>query len=229
MKNHFENKKVENTINIKERNYGEDKYDISFQTIYNPTFTSFLNRKAKDENGERGKNEKTNVQTNVVPNGLQEGDIKFELNVEGWTNQNVRVIVSTSEENREKYGIQTRKNNGNWGEETEIEFDENGIVSARLVDKETGRNAGEERTIKIGNIDKTAPEKPTYEAKYAEDNTIYPSGTWINKLVYTIISSYDDLSGIKQIECSKNKTTWTKLNLARSNGIDVTGNKYYGD
>lgn len=55
MKYHFENKKVENTINIKEINYGEDKYDNSFQTIYNPTFTSFLNRKANDENGEATK------------------------------------------------------------------------------------------------------------------------------------------------------------------------------
>ena len=55
MKYHFENKKVENTINIKEINYGEDKHDNSCQTIYNPTFTSFLNRKAKDENGESAK------------------------------------------------------------------------------------------------------------------------------------------------------------------------------
>jgi hypothetical protein len=55
MKYHFENKKVENAINIQEINYGEDKYDNSFQTIYNPTFTSFLNRKDKDENGESKK------------------------------------------------------------------------------------------------------------------------------------------------------------------------------
>lgn len=55
MKYQFENKKIENTINIQEINYGEDKYDNSFQTIYNPTFTSFLNRKAKDENGESAK------------------------------------------------------------------------------------------------------------------------------------------------------------------------------
>lgn len=55
MKYQFENKKIENTINIQDINYGEDRYDNSFQTIYNPTFTSFLNRKAKDENGESAK------------------------------------------------------------------------------------------------------------------------------------------------------------------------------
>ena len=54
MKYHFENKKGEN-IKIKEINCGEDKYNNSFQTVYNPTFTSFLNRKARDENGESTK------------------------------------------------------------------------------------------------------------------------------------------------------------------------------
>jgi len=52
IKIHFDNKKVESIINIKEINYGDDKYDNSLETIYNPTFTSFLNRKARDENGE---------------------------------------------------------------------------------------------------------------------------------------------------------------------------------
>ena len=50
------NKKKVNSININEYNYNNYfKNENTFQTIYNPTFTSFLDRKIKDNNDEISK------------------------------------------------------------------------------------------------------------------------------------------------------------------------------
>ena len=51
IKKNSKNKKKVNSININEDNYNNYfRNENSFQAIYNPTFTSFLNRKIKDNN-----------------------------------------------------------------------------------------------------------------------------------------------------------------------------------
>ena len=83
-------------------------------------------------------------------------------------------------------------------------------------------------TLKAVWKDIKEPEKPTYEAYYSSNNEVYVSGTWTNQEVYTKITAVDNETGVARIEYSTNKSSWTKLNLAKSNGVTGTHPTYTG-
>ena len=91
-----------------------------------------------------------------------------------------------------------------------------------------GTNIGGSNTANITTIDKTAPSKPVYQAYYKDDNSSYTSGTTAYKAVNTRITVTDGLSGIREIQCSYDKTNWSTLKLAESSGLQQNGNTYYG-
>ena len=70
---------------------------------------------------------------------------------------------------------------------------------------------------------------PTWKAHY-EDEKEYQSGTWTNKVVYTLVSVNSPSTTIKEIQYSlDNGSTWQKLSFSHSNGLNNTGNIYSGD
>ena len=77
-------------------------------------------------------------------------------------------------------------------------------------------------------VDDIAPTKPTVALKHTADDTTYTSDTWTNKQVYTTITSTEAGSGVTEIYYSLNNSTWTKLNLGKSNGVQHSGTSYYG-
>ena len=77
--------------------------------------------------------------------------IKFTASETEWTNENVEVTASVTEEG---YTLQTKKDNGEWGEENPITFTENGIMYARITD---GENVSVQQSYSVSNIDKEKP------------------------------------------------------------------------
>ena len=76
--------------------------------------------------------------------------------------------------------------------------------------------------------DLTPPSKPTVTLKHTADDTAYTSDTWTNKQVYSTITSTDAGTGVTEIYYSFDNSTWTKLYLAKSNGVQHSGTSYYG-
>ena len=93
-----------------------------------------------------------------------------------------------------------------------------------------GENSREEKkeTYEI-KIDKVAP--TLFNSSYYTQNPSgeYKSGTWTNKEVFTHLSGIEEKSGVDVIYYSTDKQTWNKLNLGKSNGIQVTNNNFYGE
>jgi len=177
--------------------------------------------KVLDAAGNRAETKVSNVFT-IGENTLEDNKIALVPSTTDWTNKNVTVTVT--------YGKNLSKNRkAGMGSTltasaTTITATENGTAHAEATDIAGNKVVAE---LKIGNIDKKAPNKPTYEAKY-EDNTSYTSGTWTNKLVHTIISSEDNLSGVTKIEYSSDKSSWTTFSFGVSNGLQINGLKATG-
>ncbi len=83
------------------------------------------------------------------------------------------------------------------------------------------------KTLYASWSDTTPPAIPIYCASHftsiSNTNCNYTSGTWTNSAVYTKITSSDAGSGVSNIQYSSNKTDWTNLNFATSNGLQKNG------
>lgn len=83
--------------------------------------------------------------------GLTDKNTIFSYSTKEWTNKNVTVTVTTTEE---KYTIQTSTDGKKWTNSNSQVFEKNGIIYARLTD---GKNSGKMYCANITNIDKEAP------------------------------------------------------------------------
>jgi glucan-binding YG repeat protein len=190
--------------------------------------TYYLWTRVIDKAGNRAEN--TKVSNGFVVNGLEveTGQIKLIPSITEWTNQDVMVRV--------EYGANLTQNRKVTCTGTNnVDYSVNGTESVEVktnekaVTAEATDIAGNKvtKTIMISNIDKENPTKPLVEAYYDQDKKVY-NGEWTNKAVYTKLSSIDELSGVKEIQYSKNKTDWTKFLLVR-NPIKEEGTKYSGE
>ena len=177
--------------------------------------------KVLDAAGNRAETKVSNVFT-IGENTLEDNKIALVPSTTDWTNKDVTVTVT--------YGKNLSKNRkAGMGSTltasaTTITATENGIAHAEATDIAGNKVVAE---LKIDNIDKVAPKKPTYVARYA-DNKSYTSGTWTNRKVYTDITAEDGLSGIKSIQYSADKLNWTTFGFTASNGMKENGLKATG-
>ena len=144
-----------------------------------------------------------------------------------WTNSSITLSWTSSDTGGagiKKY--QYSHDNKTWADFSAAEQngitrsdERNDVLYIRSVDNAGNPSASASTPMKI---DKTAPNKPIYVARYS-DNTSYTSGSWTNKTVYTDLTAKDGLSGIKAIQYSADKTNWTTFGFSTSNGMKENG------
>ena len=70
--------------------------------------------------------------------------------------------------------------------------------------------------------DKTAPTKPVIRLEY-EDHTPYTSGTWTNRKVFSVVTTTEEGSGVKNFEWSNNNgTNWNQETSFTKDGTTYT-------
>lgn len=112
-----------------------------------------LKMKAEDKAGNYIETQSVTQKTKEVPNlSIDAGNVKFNCTPATWTNKNVNVEITTTEQ---EYTIQYSTDLVSWVDYTEpaVIF-ENGAIHARLTD---GTNVGDHATANINNIDKELP------------------------------------------------------------------------
>ncbi len=122
---------------------------------------------SEDNKGNKSQKEIKISIIEIIPDGND--IIKETITPNDWTNQNVKVTLS-SQDNSEKRFIEYQiGSNGDWQKyEGEIEVSENCLINARIK-SETGKS-GRIKTIGINNIDKIAPNEFTPTVTKEENN-----------------------------------------------------------
>ena len=184
--------------------------------------TYSLKMKAVDQAGNETITETITQTTGEVP-GLTEASIKLNPNKTTPTNGNV--IVTIEKTGGEQYKIQytteeAPNNDTNWmdyQEGTEITFEENGVIHARLWD---GTNAGSYATANITNIDKTEPNSATITiditadtAKVTQSDNTNGSGIDITKCKWIYTTSHTEI-GIDETKYTGGSFTTSSQTIA---------------
>lgn len=183
--------KINEIGEVKTDENGENKEPYFFVTIDNDVFRV-------ENSGVTFVGEDGTVSGKVT--GLTEKNTSFSYSTKEWTNESVTVTVSTTVK---KFTLQTSTDNINWSDSNSQEFENNGIIYARLTD---GKNVGKMYSMSVTNIDRKKPNdfEPTTTST---TNKITVSATTTDKKE----SITDGESGIDGYRFSKDGgNNWTE-------------------